>query len=208
MGQDSEIRESCTTQAEDMFNIPEIRQRLQKMLPAGRFAHTLGVAVTALELARRYGINDANLIETAALLHDCGKAIPGSEIIAYARTQRIPIEADTAMLGPELYHCEVGEYIALERFGIRHPLVTEAIRYHATGKPGMADSTKLIFMADCIEPTRSFPGIEELRRYTQLDFADALKQIARFKLHYLLDNNRQIHPRAVQTWNDLNKRLF
>ena len=49
--------------------------------------------------------------------------------------------------------------------------VYNAIMYHTTGKPDMTLLEKIIYLADYIEPTRDFPGVETLRRtvYEDLD---------------------------------------
>lgn len=49
--------------------------------------------------------------------------------------------------------------------------VYNAIMYHTTGKPDMTLLEKIIYLADYIEPTRDFPGVEALRRtvYEDLD---------------------------------------
>ena len=54
--------------------------------------------------------------------------------------------------------------------------IYEAIRWHTTGKPDMSTLEKILYLADFIEPTRDFPGLEELRKlaYRDLDAAMAL----------------------------------
>ena len=65
--------------------------------------------------------------------------------------------------------------MAKDRFGV--PLEIEnAIRWHTTGKPDMTTLEKVLYMADYIEPSRDFDGVDELRRlaYTDLDAAMVL----------------------------------
>ena len=51
--------------------------------------------------------------------------------------------------------------------------VVEAIRWHTTGRANMTLLEKVIYMADYIEPTRDFEGVEPLRKlaYQNLDKA-------------------------------------
>ena len=42
--------------------------------------------------------------------------------------------------------------------------VCRAIYWHTTGKPDMALMEKIVYIADYMEPNRSFPGVEELRK--------------------------------------------
>ena len=52
--------------------------------------------------------------------------------------------------------------------------VTEAIRWHTTGKPDMTLLEKIIYLADYIEPTRDFPGVEDLRTLAYEDIDRAM----------------------------------
>ena len=54
--------------------------------------------------------------------------------------------------------------------------VYDAIRWHTTGKPDMTLLEKVIYLADYIEPTRDFEGVEPLRAlaYEDIDAAMAL----------------------------------
>ena len=75
----------------------------------------------------------------------------------------------------KLLHAKTGAAVAKDRFGV--PLEIEnAIRWHTTGKPDMTTLEKVLYMADYIEPSRDFDGVDELRRlaYTDLDAAMVL----------------------------------
>ena len=65
--------------------------------------------------------------------------------------------------------------MARDIFGVKDA-VYEAIRWHTTGKPDMTTLEKVLYMADYIEPSRDFDGVDELRRlaYTDLDAAMVL----------------------------------
>ena len=65
---------------------------------------------------------------------------------------------------------KTGAAIARDVFAVDDD-VYNAILYHTTGKPDMTLLEKIIYLADYIEPTRDFPGVEALRRtvYEDLD---------------------------------------
>ena len=69
-----------------------------------------------------------------------------------------------------LLHSKTGAAIARDVFAVDDEAYN-AILYHTTGKPDMTLLEKIIYLADYIEPTRDFPGVEELRRtvYEDLD---------------------------------------
>ena len=75
----------------------------------------------------------------------------------------------------KLLHAKTGAAVAKFEFGSDDEVV-EAIRWHTTGRPNMTTLEKVLYMADYMEPTRDFPGVEELRRlaYEDLDRAMVL----------------------------------
>ena len=75
----------------------------------------------------------------------------------------------------KLLHAKTGAAVARFEFGSDDEVV-EAIRWHTTGRPNMTTLEKVLYMADYMEPTRDFPGVEELRRlaYEDLDRAMVL----------------------------------
>ena len=70
----------------------------------------------------------------------------------------------------KLLHSKTGAAIARDVFGVEDA-VYDAILYHTTGKPDMTRLEKIIYLADYIEPTRDFPGVDALRKtvYEDLD---------------------------------------
>ena len=86
-------------------DIKKIRKKMEKMLDAKRFEHTLGVAYTASALAMRYD-EDINRALTAGLLHDCAKCISNEKKIAICEKHNIPIN-EVERENPFLLHSNV-----------------------------------------------------------------------------------------------------
>ncbi len=112
----------------------------------GRFRHTVGTLRLAEKLAERYG-EDVRKAQIAAIYHDACR------------------DAGNLEHGPA-----AAERIQSD-FGVLDEDIVNAIRWHTTGRPGMSRLEKLIYVADSLEPGRSFDGIEELRAlmYDDLD---------------------------------------
>lgn len=90
--------------------------------------------------------------------------------------RKYAIICDTAETeNPKLLHAKTGAALARDLFGVSDEIY-EAIRWHTTGKPDMRTLEKIIYLADYIEPTRDFPGLDRLRElaYEDLDKAMAL----------------------------------
>ena len=154
----------------DLKNLSENELRCVALsyLKPRRMAHVLGTEEEAVRLARRYGA-DEQAARTAALLHDCTKKLPIDEQLALCQQYGVKLdEMQTWAL--KLQHAITGAEVARDVFGVSDA-VYEAIRWHTTGKADMTALEKIIYLADYIEPTRDFPGVEELRKvvYEDLD---------------------------------------
>ena len=152
--------------------LPEkLKKKLFRNLSERRYEHTLGVAYTAACLAMRFGA-DPLKAEIAGLLHDCAKEFSEKELLKLGEKYGYHFE-DYELEAPQVLHAVIGPYIAKDKYGVEDPEILSAIRWHTTGKPDMAPLEKIIYLADYIEPTRDFPGVDTLRglAYEDLDRA-------------------------------------
>lgn len=157
----------------------EIQESLKKRLKPSRYRHTLGVMETAEKLARHYGTVDPERARLAGLLHDCGK----NE-------------------GSALTHGPVGAEIAREEYGVKDEDILNAIRWHTTGRPGMTDLEKIIFIADYIEPGRDrAPRLDELRKMAFQDMDKTIVCILEDTLSYLQKSGVKVDGQSIDTYN-------
>lgn len=147
-----------------MLSIEEMKAYLKTNLKEKRYIHTLGVAETAKKLARLNGISEEKA-EIAGLAHDIAKNISKDimkEIIKENNIMLSKIEEVSA----NLWHSIIAPVEAKNRFKIEDEEILDSIRWHTTGKENMSVLTKIIYIADMIEPNRNFEGVEELRKVT------------------------------------------
>ena len=143
------------------LTIPQLRPIALSYLKAKRCAHVLGTAATAVKLAEKYGA-DAHRAEVAGLLHDCTKKLSMAEQLALCERYGIVLD-ELEKKALKLLHAKTGAALARDVFGVDDEIYN-AILWHTTGKPGMTVLEKVIYLADFIEPTRDFPGVDTLRR--------------------------------------------
>ena len=139
----------------------ELRCVALSYLKPKRMAHVLGTEETAVQLARRYGADEEEA-RIAALLHDCTKKLNIEEQLQLCRQYSLQLD-EMQQWALKLQHAITGAAVARHVFGVSDE-VYEAIRWHTTGKADMSTLEKVIYLADYIEPTRDFPGVEELRK--------------------------------------------
>ncbi len=149
----------------------QLRPVALSYLKPGRVAHVLGTEETAVRLARRLGA-DEKKARTAALLHDCTKKLSLPEQLALCEKYGAPPDALERQM-PQLLHAKTGAHLARDVFAVDDEIYG-AIRWHTTGREDMTCLEKVIYLADCIEPARRYPGVEELRRAAAEDLDKGL----------------------------------
>ena len=148
-----------------------LREQAYALLDEWRIAHVAGCEMEAIELARQWG-EDPETAAEAAILHDITKRLSYEEQLNLCK--KYDIICDNAELAaPKILHAKTGAALAKDRFGVPDE-VYRAIRWHTTGKPDMTLLEKIIFLADYIEPTRAFEGIENLRKLAFEDLDRAI----------------------------------
>ncbi|AXF54659.1 bis(5'-nucleosyl)-tetraphosphatase (symmetrical) YqeK [Salicibibacter kimchii] len=175
------------------------QEKVRQVLPKERYNHTLGVMQTAVALAKRHGV-DQEKAELAALLHDYAKPLPKEELVAVLKKHE-PAE-NFSEYGGVLLHAPAGAYMVEEAFGIEDTEIFSAIYWHTTGRPQMSLFEKVIFLADYMEPGRSFPGLEEVRKLAEVDVDEALLVTYTNTIQHLLAGKRMVHPMTVAAYND------
>lgn len=151
-------------------NLDWLRTKSYQMLKPKRIPHVRGCEEEAVRLAKFWGC-DTYQAAFAAILHDCTKKEPlTDQLILCNKYGIIPDEIEK--VSEKLLHAKTGAAIAEIEFGAE-PAIADAIRWHTTGKPNMSLLEKIIYLADYIEPTRDFEGVETLRKlaYSNLNSA-------------------------------------
>ncbi len=180
----------------------EMKGELSRRLKRSRYEHSLGVADTAAFLAQRFG-EDESRARLAGLLHDCAREFPNEAMTAEADARGVEYgEVERAM--PLLLHAPLGSLRAKEIYGVEDDEVLRAIARHTVGGKAMTPLDKIIYFADMMEPTRDYPGVENLRdlaRNASLDemtLAGLTRSIA-----FVLEKGHLIHPDTVLARNEL-----
>ena len=125
-----------------------------------RISHAQGVCETAREMAKRFGA-DESLAARAGILHDVTKALNPAQQLALAEKLGATL-TDFERQNPQLLHAKTGAAAARALFGECEE-VASAIAWHTTGKPDMTKLEKIVYLADMIEPNRSYPGVDKIR---------------------------------------------
>ncbi|TFJ94053.1 bis(5'-nucleosyl)-tetraphosphatase (symmetrical) YqeK [Lentibacillus salicampi] len=169
-----------------------------------RFDHTLRVADTAVALAEKYK-ESADQMELAAILHDYAKYFPLEDMRQIIKESDLP--QDLLLYHHELWHGPVASVIIASEHGITDVNVKNAIRYHTTGRAGMNQFETILFIADYIEPGRSFPGVKDVRETAKTDLNSAAQMALSNTIQFLAGKQGTIYPDTFFAYNDLTMRL-
>jgi len=175
-------------------------EAVSAQMPDKRWKHTLGVMESSVKLARRYGA-DPERAETAAILHDVAKYWPVDRMRKIIEENNLSHEL--LRHDKQLWHAEVGAYVAEQEYGISDPEILDAIRYHTSGREGMGLLEKIVCLADYIEPGRDFPGVDHIRKQAKVSLEVGLVAGFDSTIRLLLEKRRIVFPLTMLARNDL-----
>lgn len=161
----------------------EITTYLQANLKEKRLAHTYGVVEEAKKLAETYGA-DPKKAELGALFHDAfrekGNLVHGSIAADYMKSI----------------------------YKIKDEDLCNAVRFHTTGRAGMSLLEKVLYLADAIEPNRSYPGVDQLRILAYKDLDAACLQAFQNTIRYVTENGLSLDKNTSEAYKDIKKGDF
>ena len=178
-------------------HLPEdkLEQVVISLLKPNRVAHVLGCRDAAVELAKRWGVDETDAAR-AALLHDVTKALDGPLQLTLCNCYGKVLD-DFSLRYPKTLHALTGSLVAERIFG-ENEAVVAAIESHTTGKAAMNMLEKIIYVADYMEPNRDFPGVEQLRHLAFTDMDAALKLGLEMTLEHLKRQGAEVSPASQE----------
>lgn len=148
-----------------------LREQAYAMLKPKRISHVWGCEHEARKLAVRWGC-DPDTAAEAGILHDITKKFELSDQLLLSEKYGI-INDTVEISNTKLLHAKTGAAVARDLFGVPDDIYS-AIRWHTTGRADMTLLEKVLYMADYIEPTREFEGVDRLRALAYVDLDQAM----------------------------------
>lgn len=182
-----------------MWKETQITNYVKEKISEKRFAHTVGVRNTAVKLSEIYGA-DREKAMLAGLIHDCAKNMEDEEILSIVRQDGY--EPDWIEQGsPQLLHGRAASVIAESKMEIADEDVLNAIIYHTTGRSDMTLLEKIVYVADYIEPTRNYMGVDELRKVAFVNIDAAVLMAIDNTIRFVLDRKQLLHNNTIDARN-------
>ncbi|QRN86123.1 bis(5'-nucleosyl)-tetraphosphatase (symmetrical) YqeK [Clostridia bacterium] len=178
----------------------ELDHMLQSKLSSARYKHTKGVATTSAKMAKLFGI-DQEAAYLAGIYHDAMREESEDTLLAMAKRYLIEI-GKMEKEYPVLLHGPVAAKSLENEYGVTDKNILEAITWHTTGTANMCDLSKIVYLADMIEPTRVYPGVEGLRELAYNDLEKAFYACVKHSILHVINQNKKMHENTVACWND------
>ena len=191
------LREGLYDTRADLKHLPlrTLRPVALSYLKHKRIPHVLGTEQEAIRLAERYGA-DVEKARVAALLHDCTKRLDMEEQLALCRQYGIRLDA-LEQQALKLLHAKTGAAIARDVFGVDDEIY-RAIWWHTTGHAGMTLLEKIMYLADYIEPSRDFPGVDKLRAVCYKDLDEGLLMGLEMTIEEMTEMGNPVHHATIE----------
>ena len=143
--------------------ILQLRELVTADMSPKRARHTLAVEQMAARLSVLYCPEKEQMLRIAALLHDVTKEWSTERHAAFLKEHGItPTAMDLA--APKTLHAKTAALLIPEQYSeYADGEVISAVRYHTTGREDMTLCEQIVYLADYIDDSRTFPDCVTLR---------------------------------------------
>lgn len=149
----------------------QLKKYARSVEKKSRYEHSKRVARVCVTLARKFGL-DCKKAYLMGISHDICKHYDKDLMLDTAKKDGQPIP-DFFEEDPHALHGRAAAVVMKEKFNITDEQVLQAVSVHVTGMQGMNDYSKVLYIADKVEPGRKF----STRAYRKELFANPLNVI-------------------------------
>ena len=180
------------------MNTASICEYIEKNFSEKRKIHTEGVRQTAMKLAEKFGEGSPELVEKAelaALYHDMYRGVPVDVLNYYVK--HLDLDEKRYKDNANLAHGKIAAIVIQRDFDEKDQDIINAVSYHTTGRPEMSLLEKIIYIADAVEPNRSYPGVQSLRQILEYDLDKAVLQSLTNTINYVRSEKKYLDEDTV-----------
>ncbi|MCC8073835.1 MAG: bis(5'-nucleosyl)-tetraphosphatase (symmetrical) YqeK [Clostridiales bacterium] len=189
-----------------MYNIDEYVDLIRERLSDYRFHHSMCVAKSAKELAKRYGA-DPEKAEVAGVLHDVMKESTKEEQLEVIEKAGMSL-TELEKSHKKFYHQVSGAAFAKAELKITDSEILNAIRYHTTGCANMSLMEQIVYLADFISDDRDYDDVDIMRQKVDASREEGMLYATRYTIVSVINKGAILHPDTVDAYNWLIKTYF
>ena len=174
---------------------------IEKRVNEHRFKHVCGVAQTAQELARCYGV-DERKARLAGILHDWDKNYDDFEIRERAQQLGMDVDPFVSKCLARVLHAHTAACALKREFPELPDDVLQAIDRHTIAATDMTPLDFVVYCADALEPNRQYDKIEEIRaKIGTVDLEELFFCVYEYWVLMMIEKRLVIHPSTIDVWN-------
>ena len=174
----------------------KIRDYTEAHVKPARYDHSVRVAEMCVVLCRRYGL-DENKGYLMGIGHDMCKDMPRDKMIETAARDKKPITA-YEMSKPSLLHGRAAAVMMKEKFGITDEDILDAVANHVSGRLGICDLGKVLFLADKTEPGRPQSTEEYRAGLMKLSLNGMFLSVIKENYEFIKNKGYEIYPDTIK----------
>ena len=178
-----------------IYNFEDLKEIVKSKVSIKRFNHIMAVVDMSIKLAKIYNA-DIEKCKIAALLHDICKEMNMEEMKKICKNNFSEDLSDEDLENDEILHPFVGAYWVEKNLKIEDIEILNAIKNHTLGNKNMSLVEKIVYIADAIEITRNYPGVEEIRNLVFKDLNEGILFEAGKKEKYLESIGKKSHKNS------------
>jgi predicted HD superfamily hydrolase involved in NAD metabolism len=185
-----------------MIDIYEsIYSYIKKKHSKKRQKHSFEVSKLAESLCSRYDI-DPGKGRIAGIAHDIARNFHEDKLAAYAGRDGRGISPEESAL-PILLHGRAGAEFIKETWDVQDRDILEAVRNHTCGKPGMCLLSRILFVADYLEPGRKFLPEDKRLEVLSVGLDEMVLFVLKGKFAHLKKKGREILPDSLLLFKEV-----
>ena len=177
-----------------------ILRMLETRLSPSRRNHSLAVAELARSMCGSAGV-DPTRGYVAGLAHDLAREMNSRDLLRLAARRQAcsPLE----LAPPVLVHGRAAAALVNAELGLEDEEILLALEDHVTGRPAMGTLSRIVFVADFLEPGRKMISPAFRLRAGRLTLEGQVVLVLEQVFAWLRANKRPIAPAALQLYKEL-----
>ncbi|MBP1535794.1 MAG: bis(5'-nucleosyl)-tetraphosphatase (symmetrical) YqeK [Ruminococcus sp.] len=176
------------------------KKYLREHLSKKRYTHSINVAGSAVELAKKYGA-DTDKAYTAGLLHDIAKEMPAEEQRRIVLASSLKV-SDVEKEALPLFHAIAGAELVQTLFDIEDEELIWAIRWHTVAAGGMSRLAVVVYLADLISADRDYKDVGRMRKLADKSIERAMCEALRFSISDSVSKGNSIPLSTLEAYNE------
>lgn len=150
---------------ETEIKLEALRATVASKLGAYRAEHVLSTEREAARIAAVYLPYEEEKVRISALLHDITKEYTTTQQLEIFTAFGVKLDVATRMM-PSTFHAHTAALLIPQEYAeFADPDIESAVDKHTTGSADMSVLDCIIYLADCIEPTRKYETCRRLSAY-------------------------------------------